>query len=74
VVLAEILHGLDNSMDVDEDSILGSQVPQELGSEAGHGSDDDMQDLSHALDDGASNFDTADVLQRGNLNRYVVNM
>jgi hypothetical protein len=74
VVLAEILHGLDNSVYIDEDSVLGSQVPQELGNEAAHGSDDeDMQDLSHPLD-GAVNWDTADDFQRGNLNRYVVNM
>jgi hypothetical protein len=59
VVLAEILHGLDNSVYIDEDSVLGSQVPQELRNEAACGSDDeDMQDLSHPLD----------------LNRYVVNM
>lgn len=74
VVLAEILHGLDNSVYIDEDSVLGSQVPQELGNEAAHGSDDeDMQDLSHPLD-GAVNWDAADDFHRGNLNRYVVNM
>jgi len=54
---------------IDEDSVLGSQVPQELGNEAAHGSDDeDMQDLSHPLD-GAVNWDTADDFQRGNSNR-----
>lgn len=74
VVLAEILHGLDNSVDVDEDSVLGSQVPQELGNDAVHGSDnEDMQDLSHPLD-GSVNWDTADDFQRGSLNRYMVNM
>lgn len=73
VVLAEILHGLDSSVCIDEDSVLGSQVPQELENEAAHGSDDeDMQDLSHPLD-GAVNCDTADDFQRGNLNRYVLN-
>jgi hypothetical protein len=74
MVLAEILHGLDNSVYIDEDSVLGSQVSQELGSEAAHGSDDeDMQDLSHPLG-GAVNWNTADDFQRGNLNRYVVNV
>jgi hypothetical protein len=74
VVLAEILHGLDSSVCIDDDSVLGSQVPQELGNEAAYGSDDeDMQDLSQSLD-GAVNWDTADDLQRGNVNRYVVNM
>jgi hypothetical protein len=72
VVLAEILHGLDNSVDIDEDSVLGSQVPQEIGNKAAHGSEEDMQDLSHPLD-GAVNWDTSDDFQRGNLNRYVVN-
>jgi hypothetical protein len=74
VVLAEILHGLDNSVDADEDSVLGSQVPQELGNEAVDGSDnEDMQDLRQPLD-GAVNSDAVDDLQRGSLNRYVVNM
>jgi hypothetical protein len=74
VVLAEILHGLDSSVYIDEDSVLGSQVPQELENEAAYGNDDeDMQDLSHPLD-GAENWDTADDLQRGNVNRYVVNV
>jgi hypothetical protein len=73
VVLAEILHGLDSSVYIDEDSVLGSQVPQELGTEAAYESDDeDMQDLSQSLD-GAVNWDTADDLQSGNV-RYVVNM
>ena len=74
MVLAEILHGLDNSVYIDEDSVLGSQVPQELGKEAANGSDDeDMQDLSLPLD-GAVNCNTADDFQGGNLDRYVVHM
>jgi hypothetical protein len=69
VELAEILQNLENNADVDEDSILGSQVHQELGSETVDGSDDeDMQDLRQPLD-AAVDSKPDDSFQEENLNR-----
>ncbi|XP_033611757.1 DNA polymerase zeta catalytic subunit isoform X3 [Cryptotermes secundus] len=49
--LTAVLHNLENIADIDEDSILGSQICQELQDEEIHGCDDeDMQDFSEPLD------------------------
>jgi hypothetical protein len=72
VELAEVLRNLENSSDVDEDSVLGSQISQELQDETVHVNDDDedMQDFSQPLD-AAVDWNKYDY-QKGNLNRYVL--
>jgi hypothetical protein len=68
--LADILQNLENTADVDEDSVLGSQALQELGNETIDGSDvEDMQDLSQSLD-AAVDSNPDDSFQKENLNRY----
>jgi hypothetical protein len=70
--LAAVLHNLENGADVDEDSILGSQICQELQDEAVHGCDDeDMQDFSQPLD-AVLDCCTDDYCQKGNVNRYLL--
>jgi hypothetical protein len=72
VALAEVLHNLENSGDVDEDSVLGSQTCQELQDETTDGcdDDDDMQDLSQPLD-AVAGCNVDDDYEEGNVNRYV---
>lgn len=73
VELAEILHNLENNADVDEDSVLGSQIPQELVNETVRDSDDeDMQDLSQPLD-AAVDWNMDDNIQEVNLKRCLLN-
>lgn len=70
--LAAVLHNLENSADVDEDSVLGSQICQELQDEAIHGCDDeDMQDFSQPLDAVLDCY-TDDYYGKGNVDRYLL--
>lgn len=72
--LAEILQNLENNADVDEDSVLGSQVLQEKGSEIVDSNDDeDMQDLRQPLD-AAVDSNPDDSFQKENLNRYLLDV
>jgi hypothetical protein len=71
VELAVVLHNLENSADVEEDSILGSQICKELQDETIHGCDDDMQDFSQPLD-AVLECNTDDYSQKGNVNRYLL--
>jgi hypothetical protein len=72
IELAEVLHNLEHSADVDEDSLLGSQICQELQDETIHGCDDeDMQDFSRPLHAVVDCY-TDDCYQKGNVNRYML--
>lgn len=71
VELAEVLQNLEKSGDVDEDSVLGSQICQELQDEAIDGcEDEDMQDLSRPLN-AVVDCNVDDDCEKGNLNRYM---
>jgi hypothetical protein len=70
VELAEVLCNLENSGGVDTDSVLGSQICQQVQETADDCDDEDTQDLSQPLG-AVEDWNIDDGCQKGNVNRYM---